>query len=388
MTPKDIITNKAFCPLPWTGFYTDISGDVKNCICSRESIGNLKNNSIQDILTGPANTKIKQQMLDKQKPHTCSYCYELEESKTLTNIVSSRVYYIKQLKKVDATLYDTPEKFNLQQLDIRWRNTCNHACVYCGPVLSSKWASELNVVINTPSEQRIQELKSYVFDNLHQIKNVYMAGGEPLLIKENSEMLELLLEKNPEVELRVNTNLSKTDTNVMDLICQFKNVHWTVSAESIEDKFEYMRYGGIWKDFLENLERIRQLPHKLTFNMVWCVLNHTAIFECIDYFLAQGFHPNSFILTATLGPDWLDTRQLPKNVLQSLGREIQRRIELKQGYLLEDGYQNLLRHTQKPFESTLLDTLNRIQQLDQRRNLDSRKIFKDLYKDLDYGKTI
>jgi hypothetical protein len=122
--------------------------------------------------------------------------------------------------------------------------------------------------------------------------------------------------------------------------------------------------------------------------MVWCIFNHTAIFECIDYFLSQGFHPNAFVLTATLGPDWLDTRQLPKNVLQSLGREIQRRIDLKQGYLLEDGYQNLLRHTQTPFESTLSDTLCRIQQLDQRRNLDSKTIFKDLYKDIDHGKTI
>jgi len=388
MTPKDIITNKAFCPLPWTGFYADISGDIKNCICSRENIGSLKDNDIHEILSGSTNTKTKQQILDKEKPYTCSYCYELEEDKLSSNIVSSRVYYMRQMKKVDINLYSEASNFDLQHVDIRWRNTCNHACVYCDPVLSSKWASELNVIVNTPSEQRIKELKNYVFDNLHQIKNVYMAGGEPMLIKENAEMLELLLEKNPEVELRVNTNLSKTDTNVMDLICQFKNVHWTVSAESIGDKFEYIRYGGIWKDFLENLEHIKTLPHKLTFNMVWCIFNHTAIFECIDYFLAQGFHPNSFILTATLGPDWLDTRQLPKTVLQSLAQEIQRRIDLKTGYLLEDGYQNLLRHTQTSFESNLSDTMHRIQQLDLRRNLDSRIIFKDLYKDINYGKTI
>jgi molybdenum cofactor biosynthesis enzyme MoaA len=388
MTPKDIITNKAFCPLPWTGFYADISGDIKNCICSRENIGSLKDNDIHEILSGPTNTKTKQQILDKEKPYTCSYCYELEEDKLSSNIVSSRVYYMRQMKKVDINLYREAGNFDLQHVDIRWRNTCNHACVYCSPVLSSKWASELNIAINTPSEHRIQELKKYVFDNLHQIKNVYMAGGEPMLIKENAEMLELLLEKNPDVELRVNTNLSKTDTNVMNLICQFKNVHWTVSAESIGDKFEYIRYGGIWKDFLENLEHIKSLPHKLTFNMVWCIFNHTAIFECIDYFLTQGFHPNSFILTATLGPDWLDTRQLPKTVLQSLAQEIQRRIDLKPGYLLEDGYQNLLRHTQTSFESNLSDTMHRIQQLDLRRNLDSKIIFKDLYKDINYGKTI
>jgi MoaA/NifB/PqqE/SkfB family radical SAM enzyme len=388
MTPKDIITSKVFCPLPWTGFYSDISGDVKNCICSRESIGNLKTNSIHDILSGPKNTQIKQQILNKEKPYSCSYCYELEEDKKVSNIVSSRVYYLRQLKTVDATLYDSTDAFNLHHIDIRWRNTCNHACVYCGPVLSSKWASELNITVALPEEHRVQELKNYVFGNLHQIKNIYMAGGEPLLIKENAEMLELLLEKNPDVEIRINTNLSKTDTNIMDLVCQFKNVHWTVSAESIGDKFEYMRYGGVWSEFVDNLEHIRGLSHKLTFNMVWCILNHTAIFECIDYFLSQNFHPNSFILTAITGPSWLDCRHLPDNMLQLLMKELQRRIDLKPGYLLEDGYCNLLRHLQTPFTKNLEDSLSQIQQLDLRRNLDSNTIFKDLYKEIYHGKTI
>jgi hypothetical protein len=40
-------------------------------------------------------------------------------------------------------------------------------------------------------------------------------------MKENEEFLELLLKKNPLVNLRVNTNLSKTKTNVFN--CKYLN---------------------------------------------------------------------------------------------------------------------------------------------------------------------
>ena len=46
MTPKDILTNKSFCPIPWTGFYIGPDGQVKNCICSWDDIGNTKENKI------------------------------------------------------------------------------------------------------------------------------------------------------------------------------------------------------------------------------------------------------------------------------------------------------------------------------------------------------
>ena len=380
MTPKQLLTNKSFCPLPWTGFHIDPTGTVKNCICSFETIGTILKDPIETVLKGPVNTQVKQEILSDSKPHTCSYCYSLEENKKSYDIISSRVYYLKELKSIDRKLYDDPKNFDLHHIDVRWRNTCNFACVYCGPELSSKWARELNITIPQPTEERFDELKKYVLDHAAQLKNVYMAGGEPLLIKDNEELHEALLEKNPQVELRVNTNLSKTNTRVLDLICRFKNVHWTVSAESIGEQFEYMRYGGNWTEFLENLERIRHLPHKLTFNMVWCILNYQSIFDAVDYFLADGFHQNSFILTAIFGPDWLDCRNLPDSVLNSLTTTLEKRIHEKPGYLLEDGYRNLLAHMQKPFEKNLVRAFDKLSKLDTRRNLDSSKIFIELYK--------
>ena len=43
MDNKEYLTNRAFCPMPWTGLMYNFNGEVKNCIRSAESIGNLIN---------------------------------------------------------------------------------------------------------------------------------------------------------------------------------------------------------------------------------------------------------------------------------------------------------------------------------------------------------
>jgi sulfatase maturation enzyme AslB (radical SAM superfamily) len=260
--------------------------------------------------------------------------------------------------------------------------------VYCSPEFSSKWASERNLTIHTPSDQKREEFKQYIFERAAQLKHVYLAGGEPLLMKENLEFLELLQQVNPNVNLRINTNLSRVDTRMFDLVCTFKNVHWTVSVESMEQEFEYIRHGGVWKDFVDNLQIIKQLDHKISFNMLHFLLNYKSIFDCVDYLSAQGFHNNSFVIGALTGPSYLNIRHLSKDVLNSVKKILSDRIADQPGYLLENGYQNMLTHLDQPFEKDLAGSFGKIADMDQRRKLDSRAIFKDLYKEENHGKTI
>jgi molybdenum cofactor biosynthesis enzyme MoaA len=206
-----------------------------------------------------------------------------------------------------------------------------------------------------------------------------LAGGEPLLMKENLELLQLLKQKNPQVHIRVNTNLSKTNTRVFEQICEFENVHWTVSVETMNEEFEYIRHGGKWEDFTTNLKQIRQLDHRITFNMLWFLLNYQSIFDCVDWLKHLGFHNNSFVIGALLTPEYLNIRHLPEHVLQLLKSQLENKISQSPGYLLEDSYRNMLSYIQRPFEKNLDQCLNQIQQIDQRRDLDSTKIFKNLY---------
>ena len=374
---KKYLTNKSFCPLPWTGMFVDVDGTVKNCIVAGDIIGDLKEKSIGEILDGEKNKQIKQDMLRDAKPKSCSACHLLEKNKNSFDIISSRIYYLRELKSIPLETYDNVDNFNLHHVDIRWSNTCNHACVYCGPYASSKWAQELKEVVKKPTEQSIDEVKQLVFANASQLKNIYMAGGEPLLMKENEEFLELLLDVNPNVQLRVNTNLSRCNTKVFDLICKFKNVHWTVSVDEIEEQFEYVRYGGNWSEFLENLIIIQKLDHKITFNMLWHLLNAFSLFETITFFKKLGFHDNAFCVGPITGPVHFDVRNLELEINNLT--EILQLQRVNSGYLLADGYKNLLRHLQSPFNADIKSSMKVINELDKRRNLDSRKIFPEIY---------
>lgn len=378
MTPKDMLTNPCFCPMPWQGLMYNFDGKVKNCIRSVDSmpIGNIKDQSIEQIVLGQENVARQNKITNRQPVASCQTCYELEHGKKGFDIISDRIFYIRELKDTPIDLYQ-PDRFNLTTIDVRWTNLCNLACVYCGPEYSSRWANELSVQIAQPTPQQQTAFKQYIFEHARQLKHVYLAGGEPLLMKENLELLQRL---DPHTSLRINTNLTKTDTQVFETICQFKNVHWTVSLETLADEFEYIRFGHRWQDFMDNLKTIKDLNHKISFNMLWFLLNHNSVFDCVDYLKSMGFHNNSFVIGALLGPEYLNIRHLPENVLNLLKDKLQNKINEQPGYLLEESYRNMLHYVNLPFEKNLAGSFEKLKQMDQRRDLDSSKIFTELYK--------
>lgn len=383
MNPKRALTNGTFCPMPWKGLMYNFDGMVKNCIRSAGFIGDLKTDNINDILQSETNINTQRCMLKDAQGPDCHTCYELEGGKRDLDIISDRIFYIRELKKEPFDSY-TLGNHDLRAIDVRWSNLCNFSCIYCNSEFSSRWAKELNEYREQPSSEQLEDFKNYVFENAKDLKHVYMAGGEPLLMKQNLELLTLLKEVNPGVNLRINTNLSKTDTRVFDTICEFENVHWTLSIESMEDEFEYIRHGGKWQDFVDNLTDLEHTNHKISFNMLYFLLNYNSLFDTVEYLQGRGFHNNSFIIGALLGPLYLNIRHLPDSVLESIKNDLQLRIDKRPGYLLEDGYKNILRYVQQPFDKNLESSIIRLRELDLRRNLDSRKVFPEIYKMANY----
>ena len=107
MDAKKILTNKSFCVLPWTGFELEPNGNVKNCVISTSTIGNIQKQDIATILAEEKNLKIKKQMLDDAKPKNCSGCYLQEQDRKNLSSIRSRLYYMKELAPfVDSKLYD------------------------------------------------------------------------------------------------------------------------------------------------------------------------------------------------------------------------------------------------------------------------------------------
>ena len=371
MDPKDAIKGGSFCPLPWTGFIMNPDGEVKNCVLSETVLGNINNTDIETILQGEQNTQIKQCMNVHEKHPGCTHCHRHEKDTNSYNIRSDRYYYLKSLSKVPYSTYDTNDT-SLRTIDMRWRNTCNLACVYCGPELSSNWAKELGVDI-TVNETQLAKTKHYVLENAPNLKNVYLAGGEPLLMKENVELLDRL---DPSCEVRINTNLTNLKSPVYERASKFRNVHWTVSVETMADEFEYIRHGAKWNTFLENLQTITQLDHRISFNMLWFVLNPYSVFDTVNFFKKLGYSENSFVIGPITGPKAFDIRNCNDSVLYDMHRMLANGIKnSNKKYLLNNSYQNMLAHINMPSTRRTHQTKQLLDEIDTRRGLDHTKIF-------------
>jgi sulfatase maturation enzyme AslB (radical SAM superfamily) len=344
-------------------------------------LGNINSQPLRDILHGEENQTIKQDMLNDVLHDRCGHCHLLEKNQKFSpNSVSNRVWYLKTLKINDLEFFDNTSNHRLHMLDLRWKNTCNFACIYCGPDLSSAWASELNLPQHI-KEDALQQSLEYIYSNLSTVEHIYLAGGEPLLIKENLVLLKKIHEINPNVEIRINTNLSIINNEIYNLLKQFKNVHWTVSVDGIGKEFEYVRYGGVWDQFIDNLQQLRQDFEKINFNSTWCIMTAYGVLDCIEFLQNLGFHENSFIVNPLDSPKFWHVGNLPDAELALLRNKIQSKLNLSNPeYALYNSLSLMLNYISTPFEKDLNTTFEKLKNIDVRRKIDSSKIFKELYK--------
>jgi MoaA/NifB/PqqE/SkfB family radical SAM enzyme len=157
-----------------------------------------------------------------------------------------------------------------------------------------------------------------------------------------------------------------------------------VSVETIEEEYEYVRHHGSWKDFNENLQAIKSLDHKISFNMLHFILNYKSIYNCIDFLKRNGFNDNSFIAGPLHNPKYLNTLNLPRRMMDKVLLSLREKLSQRpQGYL-KNSFENLLSHySTTQFESNIQAFYSEMDAMDQRRNQNGRAIFTDLFKELD-----
>ena len=381
---KKYFKNKSLCPLPFAGLYIEPSGDVKCCSISKQTLGNIHTQSIEDLINGETVKSIRRDMLEEKFPSNCNECYEKEKNfKSINfNQISNRLYHIGKLGTAPIKLYEDENNFELQQLDVRWRNTCNGACVYCGPGLSSRWAVELNDT-KRMTKQAMSGSIEYVYDHIDTVKTLYLCGGEPMMMKENVKLVKIIAETRPELDIRINTNLSNLKNPVYELIKDLPNIHWILSAEASEDRFEYIRYPLSWTNFINNFEVIKKLPHKISMNMSWNILNSFGIFEFIDLMIENGLHENAFVINPVLDPKYYNILNLPQEVINVIKNEATKRHgRLHDPFMLKYSYEAIIKHCDKPIMHKQQELKQQLEMLDARRSLDSRKVFPELYERL------
>lgn len=284
MTPKEkfylFFKHKHFCSVPWNHLEIWSNGGVRTC-SKGISFGNINTESLEQILQNATVKQLKQDLLNDKLTDNCRECHKLSTNDEHFDL---RNHYNPMFKGFDVDYFDIDE-FHLNAIDLHWDNTCNLKCVYCNPYQSSQIAAEQNIKFDKSDSDNIEKIINLIVNNQWNIKEVYLSGGEPLLIKHNSRLLQRIENKNLPIRINSNITMAGDQNSVFSELKQFKNVLWTVSADSMGDRFNYIRHGSTWGQFITNLNIIKQLGHQIRLNSVFFIGNVIDIFNTIDYFI-------------------------------------------------------------------------------------------------------
>lgn len=253
---------KFICAAPWKVLQVSPQGEVHSCYESSEVLGNLYESSLQEIWVGEKFQSLRRQMISGEMPSACQKCHQKEaalEGKSLRTQLNHEL-------GIDEELSLTP-KLAPHYLDIAVSNTCNLKCRICGPYYSSSWMKELGEQTQLKFRAITQEHKEKdIFPLLSSdLKKLVLTGGEPLLDRQNDEILRELQAKNcKDVTLEYNTNATTIRVETLELWSHFPNVRCNFSLDDIGAQFEYLRKGALWIDAVATIKKIKQAgPHVL-----------------------------------------------------------------------------------------------------------------------------
>ena len=262
-----------YCKSPWMSLFVYDDGRVKSCCAGQWDWGDLKTQSLEEIISSPEVIQLKQDILDGVPNSYCSYCAGCEE-----NSGSSQRGYYTQFPMEEAQLND-PTSFELMQTDIRWNNLCNLNCAYCDTLWSTTWAKLKKYPITAIKSRYYDSVLVKVSDNKDNMQAIIMGGGEPLLHKQNVELLQTL---NDDIHIDIMTNLSMNldSVSVFAELRKKTDVNWCVSFENVGDEFEFVRHGAKWEQLYENIKRIRYHPgHTLMLKSTYNLLSATNLIK-------------------------------------------------------------------------------------------------------------
>ena len=268
-----------YCAAPWRGLHINPQGSVKTCCAGDPNmLGNLNSQTIEEILHGPVLQEIRQTLRQGQ-PHEkyCNNCVQAERYGR-----SERDWHNKLNPGFNAEHATDLEHFP-GLIDIRWSTTCNLSCNYCNEHSSSQWASLKKMAVPSGTRPYYEQVCEYLEKHQTHIKKVALIGGEPLLLKENERLLDVIPDGCP-IDIITNLSVDLEQNRIFDKLSRRHNVGWNVSLENIGDRFEYVRYGGDWSLIERNIARIQKCDfHRIGAHTLYNIYTATRLSELFEW---------------------------------------------------------------------------------------------------------
>jgi len=280
--------SNVYCTAPWKGVAVLENGDVTTCCLGSTKIGNLNQDSIEQLMSSPTFKEIQQDLIRGFKNKNCAECHRQEETIGYANLRQHflRYYPIESLNE-----------HHLKVIDVRWNNKCNLSCQYCTPHASSTWELKLGLPLSSVNKTYQDDLLQWILGQTSYLREIMLAGGEPMLMKQNYKLFKHAPD---DCKFSIVTNLSydlESLPCMEDLIKRPKdNVIWTISADNTHKQFEYVRNGAYWDQLVKNIKFLtHHWPHSVGLNIVYSILSATEIDSTYKTFSDLGLHKVSLL---------------------------------------------------------------------------------------------
>lgn len=304
--PANPKMGSTICAVPWMHLAFEPSGRVVPCCLTTTNTpasGNLNKQSIEDIWNGPVQRKLRKTMLAGQEPKMCSKCFNKEKVSGESSRINHNVEFPHVVKNIsNITNPDgSVKEMKLKYWDFRFSNLCNFKCRSCGPGFSSAWVPDSNKLSRWRSLSKVTEITSvedrtnydFLEEQVEHVERIYFAGGEPLLMREHWQILDLLVNnKRFNVRLSYNTNCSTFTygkKNVIDYWKQWdKNkIEVWPSIDEIGNRAELIRSGTVWSTVESNLKQLAELNNiRIRPSITVGAMNIFRLPEIIDHLVS------------------------------------------------------------------------------------------------------
>lgn len=305
--------SKSFCMAPWVHANVEPTGIVRMCcIAQGEQMGNINEEPINDIWNGERYKTIRLKMINDEPVPECRRCIA-EESWGNTN--SMRSMFNTMYKDKEHLVEETKEDGSLETMelirwDFRFSNLCNLACIGCSPAYSSTWGPIAAKLYAYKGDQfmtgkdRMDVFITTIGEHVHHVRDVYFAGGEPLIQPEHYQILEKLDEANrlEDVDFCYSTNLTTIkfkSTSVFEYWKKMKKLRLLISLDEVTpERLHYIRYPSKLDTLYEHIKLVKEeltTPEKsYSITPTWGILNTHRIKEFMEWIVENDLLPNSY----------------------------------------------------------------------------------------------
>ncbi|CAB4241655.1 4Fe-4S single cluster domain containing protein [uncultured Caudovirales phage] len=265
--------------------------------------GNLNETpQLRDIFSGSNANALRKEMLDNPNslPGICNKCSVREVSGMPSYRTQSNIKYKDIVEKLEPNADGTAE-FKQVYIDYRFSNKCNFKCITCGPTFSSSHAVEFkklgikasgwdgkSAYIEVDSDSFLPQFKEFSKD----IREIYFAGGEPLINDHHYDILEWLIETQQPVDIFYNTNFSDLSYKKYDILDMWSKVNGKVDIFASVDGFgewgRVIRYGFDQQQFEDNAKKVFESGIKnlrLKFSITHGITNYRQVVNTTEWLM-------------------------------------------------------------------------------------------------------